>query len=431
MMKKCENCENLIYPDTETCPFCNKTQAVEPREQRTRKEPADFARSQADWVHATQLAPDPYEYEEEEVYTKRNWKAVFTIIITSVMVAALLVTGWFILQKVTSPSYTTKALEKAIQSNDTGKLADLVTFNGEEQSFNESQAEHLMEYYQDNRDEMVSLLSHIKNGNQTALESRYLTLEKQGSKWLFFPNYQFVLSPVSLNVQASLPNVELYVDDKKINTMKNKKIYELGGLMPGVHKITGSYKQDGEPHVTNVTVNTFEADDAKPVQISFDEVEPEITADYLKKNLETDLIETVTTHANQWVEAQKTMDAGAFKLVKNENYLASAKDSLSLLKANDMHFKGEFEKAVFNLDSLAFAEESKGDYIASVETALTFNSAYYEDGEDPSNVQLKTDENFWNYHFKYDMDKRQWMITGSESMEEMADTNVKKVKNQE
>ena len=426
-MKKCEKCGNLIYPDAEECPFCNAPQQTKKQEEKkVKKQPADFARNQGDWMNAEQ-SEYAYDYdaeEDSEQYKKRDWKRIFTIFISAVLIVALLVTGWFILQKVTSPAYTTKALEKAVNNSDAAKLTDLIVFSGKDQTFTENEAESLIDYYHENREAMVSLVSHIKNGNQAALEDRYLTLEKHGKKWLFFPDYHFVLSPASVSVTANLPNVDLYVDDKKVNTLKDKKDYVLKGLIPGKHTLTGSYNQKGTPHVSDVKINTYSMEDGETVKMSFKGLSPDVTEDYLKKTLEEDLGAAVAEHANQWVKAQKNQDTEVFTRIQNEDYIDSAKESLSLLQANNLQFKGDVAKVAIDRDSIAFSKEGEDKFQASVDAALTFDKAYYSANRDPENVETESREEDWKYQFTYDHDKEKWMITGSQSLDEINESNL-------
>jgi hypothetical protein len=83
-------------------------------------------------------------------------------------------------------------------------------------------------------------------------------------------------------------------------------------------------------------------------------------------------------------------------------------NDFSLMRENNRIWVGEFVKALFDLNSFQLTTDNDGNYLATVNSSLYFDSATVS--QDAEDVETETSENNWKYQLIYDEDQGEWLI---------------------
>ncbi|UOQ94412.1 hypothetical protein MUO14_05510 [Halobacillus shinanisalinarum] len=410
-MGECRKCGREISPSREECEECSSEQRA--------KQPAEFAENH-EWLNASNYYSE--HVEEQRSYRKRNWRKVFITFISIALFIGFATTLWLYLSKVTSAQHVVQEFEEAINEENANKLVDLITFDHVKQTFNEGQAKLMIDYYHNNSDQFVSTLSYLRSASgkkEEGTDSEYaLHLQDQGSQWLVFDQYALALDPVSVEVSSNVKNVSLFLDGDEVGTLVGDSIYELAGLTPGGHIVKGIADVDGNQHEEIISINTYETSD--PIQLTFENVNPDVTAESLSKSLEKDLKKAIAEHVEQYIAAYESKDIAEFKRMKSEEYLESAQNHIEDLEAMGENFAGEVTEIVYDTGSMKLTSgEEERPFTSSLYVSFTFNSGYYHDDEEPSDM-VKEEETFiWNYNLTYDGAEAMWFITSGKPVSSM------------
>ncbi|SDK13862.1 zinc ribbon domain-containing protein [Sediminibacillus albus] len=111
-------------------------------------------------------------------------------------------------------------------------------------------------------------------------------------------------------------------------------------------------------------------------------------------------------YAQDWADAYRSLDESKFTNTTDQ-YMEYVEEDFSSMRDYDRKWKGEFTKGLVDEDSYSLSTNEDGQYLVSVNTSLFYDSATYDEGEDPS---TSVNENNWNYTLVYDEDSEAWLI---------------------
>ncbi|WP_173915603.1 hypothetical protein [Halobacillus sp. Marseille-Q1614] len=368
------------------------------------KQPAEFANS-TEWLDASNYY-EKYK-ESQQSYKKRNWKRIFISIITISLLLVFLVTGWLYLDKISSA-------EHAVNQEDPEKLADLISFPHDSQSFNASQANHMIDYYKKHPGEFVSTVGYLRTSSGTSEEiesEHFLHIKDFGKKWLVFDHYAIELDAAKAEVQSDINEVSLYLNGEEVGKLSNG-IYAINGLTPGEHVLKGEVHRGDKVYDEVVSLNTYQTSN-EPITLEFEEFSTESQEEVLSDNLESDLKQAVQEHVEEYIAAFEAKDMGEFKRMKNESYLERTDETIQEMTDLGQNYDGKVMGIGYDIGSLDFSyDEDSKLYNAAFTVSFTFDSGYYLDGDGLENSLRTENTYYWNYEFTYDEAEQNWFITG-------------------
>jgi uncharacterized membrane protein YvbJ len=124
-------------------------------------------------------------------------------------------------------------------------------------------------------------------------------------------------------------------------------------------------------------------------------------------DLKEDISNSIFNYAHDWADSYSTLDESKFSNV-TDNYMEYVNNDFSLMRENNRIWVGEFVKALFDLNSFQLTTDNDGNYLATVNSSLYFDSATVS--QDSEGVETETSENNWKYQLIYDEDQGEWII---------------------
>ncbi|WP_082233344.1 TcaA second domain-containing protein [Halobacillus massiliensis] len=392
------------------------------------KLPADFANSK-DWHEASQYY-DQY-METRKVHKKRNWKRIVIYIITLSFILCFSLSGWFYLERVSSAEYTAQKFEKAIKEQDVSKLSELLVFPHDSQSFNASQANHMIDYYKKHSGEFVSTVGYLRSSSGIKEERNpdyFIHMNKSGKKWGIFDDYSIELDASRITVQSAAKGVFLYLNDEHIGKLETNGVFAIEGITPGEHVLKGVVNSGEKKYEEIISLNTYQNFD-EPLSLKFEELSIVNRKKFLEEDLEEEITEAVHTHSKEYILALESKDIGEFNIMKNESYLERAEKSIVEMKELGQSYEGEIKEIGFDLGSLDFSYDNKRDiYQSNITVSLTFNSGYYLDGDSPDHALRAKNTYYWDYEFTYDENDQHWYITSGTPLTDYQTDNMDVIK---
>ncbi|GGF31159.1 hypothetical protein GCM10010954_32940 [Halobacillus andaensis] len=405
-MGECQSCGKSTVSSQTYCDDCQPNQKV--------KQPADFARSD-EWLNASRYYE---EYQDEQnSYKKRNWRKIFVSLVTLLLLLGFSATGWAYLTKITSAKHTVQEFEKAVKKSDAERLVQLVSFDHTSTGFNKTQANHMIDYFEQSPSEFVSMLGYLRASADGAEEdeSQNMHVHHLGAKWLLFDQYKIKLDPAEINIQTSQQNVNLYLNGDQVGELSEGR-YELNGVTPGEHVVKGEVEVNGDRYDHIMSVNTYENTD-DPIEMEFDELSPEVLQASLDERLEDDIKNAVENHVHEYVEAYEEKDINAFQVMKNDSYLQDTDASIQEMDELGKNFSGGVKAITYDVGSLELKRDEVSDlFTSSIVVSFVLDTGYYLDGDDPDNMLSNENTYSWHYEFTYDEDEKAWVITSGKPM---------------
>ncbi|WP_417898810.1 hypothetical protein ABN702_22520 [Bacillus haimaensis] len=162
-----------------------------------------------------------------------------------------------------SPEKVMERFLEAVKEEDVEYLAKNLESTNEKLNMEEKNVKALLNYWKENKDSKEAFFSYLQDTSKelsrstsrtTAAfnelleedEGRMITFKKDGKKWLFFDDYKFMVQPLTVEVYTNYPDVKLFLDGKEQKAKLDEEggYYIVGPMLPGVHKIKGTFETE-------------------------------------------------------------------------------------------------------------------------------------------------------------------------------------------
>ncbi|WP_368503214.1 zinc ribbon domain-containing protein [Alkalihalophilus sp. As8PL] len=142
------------------------------------------------------------------------------------------------------------------------------------------------------------------------------------------------------------------------------------------------------------------------------------------EGLKDELSDSLFEYAHDWANAYSSLDESQFSNV-TPHYLEYVTNDFSRLQQNERIWVGEFVKAIFDLDSFDLSTNYEGEYVATVNTSLYFDSVTVSTDTDEFETELS--ENRWKYYLLYNEESREWLVNDYSSLYSVSHDNAKEL----
>ncbi|AAK81169.1 putative membrane protein YvbJ [Clostridium acetobutylicum] len=278
-MRFCTKCGHKLEDEYKVCPKCGSS--------------VTDKKSQAS-------ALNKIKAEESKVETispvRKSISKKMIIAIASVAVVVIFVGVFIYFGKTQSnPSKVVKNFEEAVAKKDKAKIEKLVEYSNNNAKMDDASANILIKYFNSNKSYSDSVLSELNdeadtiNADSPSLTSNSYAfrMEREGNKYLFFPNYKIIVKPAYVTVKTKFKGTNIYLNNEKIGTVtKDNDNKQYGPFLPGKYTIKAVYKGKYASPTDSKNVNTLKTKnnkisivllkDLKYVKIDSDEKDAEI-----------------------------------------------------------------------------------------------------------------------------------------------------------
>lgn len=281
------------------------------------------------------------------------------------------------------------------KSKDPKKIAEIVSSDDPNYNVSETEIKKMTDYYsKEENKEAYSKFIKGMTSNPSSLKD--IKLVNNGKYFMLFDKYDYKVEPVYISIEKTQPEVDIKIDDKKVESSKKETTIKVGPLTPGSYKITGSLKDvTSETNVTLICFNNDEFKGNDPITIDLHKVSfvietnvegADVLIDNKKVNtMEKDklIIKDVVWHQGMTVKLEKTV--GKDKMT-SDSYELSSDDFL----VDD-----------FDQDSNSSTVSLTFDNIQSKDDATYFLDSFYSEVEDATDDSLSFSESVKTDFSKY------------------------------
>ncbi|MCY9806165.1 zinc ribbon domain-containing protein [Lentilactobacillus senioris] len=223
----CPNCGTLVHNDDAFCPNCgyklnHMSNDSKPKEQAS-----------ATGTTANKPARQTTKQRPAKKWSKKKKAAVIGASIAAVALIIFFVWG--------KQYYSqTATLDRAMADIKNGKdLTNDFTSDKSDLKLTKQKLEPVNKYYNNHPKELTKLHNDLaRNGRSSDGNFNFM---RHGNRWLLFPNYQIVVSPVYPKVTTNKTGNVIKLDDKKIATADSDDYQKnLTAMVPGEYHLESS-----------------------------------------------------------------------------------------------------------------------------------------------------------------------------------------------
>ncbi|WEG73623.1 TcaA second domain-containing protein [Vagococcus intermedius] len=306
-----------------------------------------------------------------------------------------------------------------VKENDPAKLASVLKTHDPNYKVNKQNLTKYTDYYADkkHKKEFSELVNTLNSSPYAINGIGDLSMQQEGSKFLFFDNYNFYIEPVYLELTANQKNIEFKIDDEVVGKSDSDE-YQMSSdpLTPGEYDIEGALKGQKEKNTSRVNLVRFMNDSFQEntsvnmaiQKVAFDIISNTDTGDVLLDGEKVGELEdgefTVKDkvwHQGMTVQISKTLpDESKMTTDKREigeyDYPAENYNSdYSELNLDLEEVKGK-DDIQYELDNIynnfsSYTDDSYGSYNAR---AITDLASHFENGQ--SNAEFIDFDTFIN-----------------------------------
>ncbi|WP_182858767.1 zinc ribbon domain-containing protein [Oceanobacillus picturae] len=209
---------------------------------------------------------------EQKVNAKRRSKKILFIIVPILVLVAALSVFFFIAKGKFTPENTVASFEEAVEQEDAGMLADLLTPAHDSLEITEENTAQFITYLKDHPTAYEELLSRLHNqvefikstpekSNGTAyLDDMYGTvnIRQDGKEWLLFDGYQLQVVPAFIKLNTANKDVQLLINGEVAGTSTEEDFTETyGPFMPGAYEAMANFENDYSQVEEKVEIELF------------------------------------------------------------------------------------------------------------------------------------------------------------------------------
>lgn len=178
-------------------------------------------------------------------------KRAKTGIIAACILIILGVSGYFAGNYLTKPSNVIANFKNDVAANNEAALEKILYCDDSRIAINKKSIDPLLQYFKEHPDYLNQAVSSLNNQASNISSGNILKSNSQnvfgllsvGKKFLFFPDYKIILKPGFITVNASIQDVELYLNEGEIGKSDSDSFSKVfGPYLPGEYKLTANYK---------------------------------------------------------------------------------------------------------------------------------------------------------------------------------------------
>jgi uncharacterized membrane protein YvbJ len=219
--------------------------------------------------------------------TKNNFvlsKKMKISIIGASIIAILLIIFFKTGNALTQPSKVVSNFEKAISSDNKKELSNILYCKDKRLEISEKSIAPLLSYFNENPSYLNTVTQALSKEALTIKMTKNLSnLDKnnskdlfnvvyEGKKFIFFPNYKISIMPSFIQVNTSIKDVSLSLNDIKLGKSDTDNFSkEFGPFIPGKYNLSAVYKGKylslNEPYSVNFFDNENMVDNKKNIDV--------------------------------------------------------------------------------------------------------------------------------------------------------------------
>ncbi|CDO03574.1 putative membrane protein [Oceanobacillus picturae] len=249
-MAYCINCGGEIAPDARFCKHCGK--ALEHGGQPNENTGNTYISQNEEQEQNVTPSLEVEQHKDPQVdqattgsngnqnRKKMNKKSKIILFSTAALII-LLIGVYAVGNTMTSPKHVLDEFQSAIEEEDAGKLASLLTTDDDDLEITEESVKGMIALYNAKQNEFKVVLNHLEyqaDGEVDQFGTYALDFQKDGKKFLLFDDYQITVNPVYFEVATNYKDTEIIVGDEVVATAdKDNAQLEIGPFLPGEHTI--------------------------------------------------------------------------------------------------------------------------------------------------------------------------------------------------
>lgn len=154
-------------------------------------------------------------------------------------------------------------LQEAMEESDSDRFMELVAEHDDSWNFTSQNAADLMDFLHENESEQEEVFATLRQhadwhdnldedvnaliGNTSDSPYAAISLKQEGSRWLFFDDYQFEVTPAYLQVSADRDDMSLFLNEEVLEDDELEladEDYLIGPLAPGFYNLKGEIETE-------------------------------------------------------------------------------------------------------------------------------------------------------------------------------------------
>ena len=269
-MEYCSNCGTKLTENIQFCAECGQpvkqesTKETDVSQDSTPQIPTINEESSEDFKGNSSYTSNA----PSEPFFKSKKSKVLTI--CGLIVIALLIGSYYTIKQMTAPTAVAEGFIEAINKKDAAKMKKYINEGQYEIKVNDQEAKEFITYLHDHPRMITSIAEGLledaalykdnQSLNVETATSPYASIKHKGEKWVLFENYTIQIPTFYTDVTSSIQNTEIYINDKKVGTLKDNN-ETFGPFLPGEYSIkavvNGEYGQVDKVQ----KMDTFDAED--------------------------------------------------------------------------------------------------------------------------------------------------------------------------
>lgn len=326
-----------------------------------------------------------------------------------VVVIALVIGLFFVINHQFKPEKTVQTFHKAIEDGDTDKLQKIIVPNDEDIEVNETSIKALIRYLQANNESNQDIKDGFKkqmNEGDFSVSNKQLSLFEDGKRMGIFPNYKIKAKGVHIKVKGQDDEDKSALSVKELEGSLNPvedeaNLYE--ALLPGEYEMEATVQNE---------LGTFETEEKVEL---WGDSDVSFLIDNEKLALESeDVQKAIINAANQFNEDMSVYVTSGFDVDEFTNVTDEFKSSLTDLDVSFelnqdyiAEMESQFEKNIIDLDSIDLSQ-FEDEWEAEVSMLVSYKERIQledqDDFVDVSYTELR------DFYLSYDLDEAAWVI---------------------
>ncbi|WP_245595224.1 TcaA second domain-containing protein [Fictibacillus gelatini] len=328
-------------------------------------------------------------------------------LISSIVVAVVLVIGIVILQQMNKPEKTVATFEQAVEQKKPNLLHGLIISDNKKAAVNDASLNALISFLKANNDSMQAikegLNKQIKDKDFTT-SNQQISLVKDEKKWGFFTSYKLKVKTVKIKVTGQNEDDQINLSIQSLNKpLEKNKDALYGPVLPGTYQFVttitnqlGTFMKKEKKEVWGSTNVSLLVDDSKLAR-NDKKIQKDITKALDKFNSDLPVVETSGFDTNKFTNVTEAL--------KQASMLE--KEDFDVIKKYINEMQAQYLGAVVNIDELSI-NYFDNQWKADIQAFVSYNNKIKYSGQKSyKDVSYKS---IRQYSLKYEPDRKKWMI---------------------
>lgn len=202
---------------------------------------------------------------------KKPLRKIIVIASIALVIVVSFFVFYFIGQDKFAPENKVMAFEDAVKNGDAKELRSLLSPYKDTFKITDENTAELLAYLEKNPDAFEALIEKLNSqvefmkSSSGSNGSKYLddvygtiNITQKGKQWVLFNDYQLVVVPAYIEINANNENVDLLIDNEKMATSSGDDYKEsFGPFMPGIHNVKAVFDNSYVSTEEKETIDLF------------------------------------------------------------------------------------------------------------------------------------------------------------------------------